>query len=295
LEQSSTKLLATRGNRVRPYRDDKVLTGWNGIMVAALAKAGRALGEPRYIEAATKTVNFILSKMKTSEDRLLRRYRDGDASIPGFLDDYAFFVWGLIEMYESTFDARYLKLAVEANEDMILLFWDEAGGGFFFTAEDSEEVLVRGKEVYDGAMPSANSVALMNLVQLSKLTAVHDLEDKISAQTDRFSEQVYTSPISHTFFMAALDFITGPSHEVVVTGMPDAEDTEAMLKALRERFLPSKVVLFVPDGGAPEVTEIAGYVEDYHSIDGKATAYVCVNFSCQLPVTSVSQMLKLLE
>ena len=295
LRQSRTRLMATRGNRVRPHRDDKVLTGWNGLMVAALAKAGRALGEPGYIEAASKTVDFILSKMKTSEDRLLRRYRDGDASIPGFLDDSAFFVWGLIEMYESTFDSRYIKLALETNEEMIHLFWDEVGGGFFFTAEDSEEVLVRGKEVYDGAMPSANSVALMNLVRLSKLTADPHLEEKISAQMDRFSEQVYTSPISHTFFMAALDFVTGPSYEVVVTGTPDAVDTMALLGALGEGFLPNMVVLFVPDGGAHMVTEIAGYAADYGSIDGKATAYVCVNFSCQLPVTSVSQMLKLLE
>jgi uncharacterized protein YyaL (SSP411 family) len=176
-------------------------------MVAALAKAGRALGEPRYIEAASKTVNFILSTMRASEGRLLRRYRDGDASIPGFLDDYAFFAWGLIEMYESTFDARYLKLAIETNEEMIRLFWDEAGGGFFFTAEDSEEVLVRGKEVYDG------------------VTADPDLDEKASALMDRFSEQVYASPVSHTFFMAAIDFVNGPSHEVVVTGAPDAEDT----------------------------------------------------------------------
>jgi uncharacterized protein YyaL (SSP411 family) len=233
--------------------------------------------------------------MRASEGRLLRRYRDGDASIPGFLDDYAFFAWGLIEMYESTFDARYLKLAIETNEEMIRLFWDETGGGFFFTAEDSEEVLVRGKEVYDGAQPSANSVALLNLVRLSKLTADPDLDEKASALMDRFSEQVYASPVSHTFFMAAIDFVNGPSHEVVVTGAPDAEDTMAMLRALRERFLPNKVVLFVPDGEAPEVTEIAPYAEGYRIVDGKATAYVCVNFSCQLPVTSVSEMLHLLE
>ncbi len=295
LEQSKTKLLASRNDRVRPQRDDKVLTSWNGLMVAALAKAGRALGEPRYIEAASKTVEFILSTMRASEGRLLRRYRDGDASILGFLDDYAFFAWGLIEMYESTFDARYLKLAIETNEEMIRLFWDETGGGFFFTAEDSEEVLVRGKEVYDGAQPSANSVALLNLVRLSKLTADPDLDEKASALMDRFSEQVYASPVSHTFFMAAIDFVNGPSHEVVVTGAPDAEDTMAMLRALRERFLPNKVVLFVPDGEAPEVTEIAPYAEGYRIVDGKATAYVCVNFSCQLPVTSVSEMLHLLE
>ena len=292
LEQSRKKLLAARGSRVRPHLDDKVLTSWNCLMIAALAKAGRALGEPRYIEAASRTVDFILSTLRTPEGRLLRRYRDGDASIPGFLEDYAFLVWGLLEMYESTFDARYLGLAVEYNEAMMGLFWDETGGGFFSTAEDSEEVLVRGKEVYDGAIPSANSVALLNLIRISKLTADPDLDGKASALMDRFSEQVYSSPVSHTFFMTAVDYANGPSYEVVVTGKPGAEDTEAMLRALGERFLPSKVVLFVPDG---ETSEIASYAKDYISIEGKATAYVCVDFSCQLPVTSVSEMLKLLE
>jgi uncharacterized protein YyaL (SSP411 family) len=295
LEQSKTKLLAARDNRVRPHLDDKILTSWNGLMIATLAKAGRALGEPRYTEVASRTVDFILSKMRTPEGRLLRRYRDGDASIPGFLEDYTFLVWGLLEMYESTYDVKYLRLAIEFNEAMISLFWDEDGGGFFSTAEDSEELLVRGKEVYDGAQPSGNSVALLNLIHITKLTADPDLNGKISTLMDRFSEQVYSSPISHTFFMAAVDIITGPSYEVVVTGKQGAEDTETMLRTLGERFLPSKIVLFVPDGEDSEITEIASYAKDYNSIDGKATAYVCVNFSCQLPVTSSFEMLKLLE
>jgi uncharacterized protein YyaL (SSP411 family) len=278
LEQSRTKLLATRCNRVRPHLDDKILTSWNGLMITALAKAGRALCEPRYIEVASKTVDFILSRMRTPEGRLLRRYREGDASIPGFLDDYAFFVWGLLEMYESTFDANYLRLAVEYNEAMIGLFWDETGGGFFSTAEDS-----------------ANSVALLNLIRISKLTAYPDLDEKMSALMDRFSEQVYSSPVSHTFFMTAVDFVNGPSYEVIVVGKQGAEDTEAMLRALGKRFLPNKVVLFVPEGETTEITEIASFATEYKSIEGSATAYVCINFSCQLPVTSVSEMLKILE
>jgi uncharacterized protein YyaL (SSP411 family) len=295
LEQSRTKLLETRGNRVRPHLDDKVLTSWNGLMIAALAKAGRALREPRYIEAASKTVDFILSTMRTPEGRILRRYRDGDTSISGFLEDYAFFVWGLLEMYESTFETNYLRLAIEYNDAMIGFFWDETGGGFFSTAADSEEILVREKEAYDGALPSANSVALLNLVRISKLTADPDLDGKMSALIDRFSEQVYTSPMSHTFFMTAMDFINGPSHEVVVIGSPGAEDTEAMLRALSERFLPNKVVLFIPDGETVDIAEIASYVKDYINVEGRATAYVCVNFSCLLPVTSASEMLKLVE
>jgi uncharacterized protein YyaL (SSP411 family) len=264
-------------------------------MIAALAKAGRALGEPQYIEAATKAVDFIMSTMITSEGRLLRRYRDGDASIHGFLDDYAFFVWGLLEMYETTFDVRFLKLAIEYNDAMIRLFWDETDGGFFFTGEDQEEVLLRGKEVYDGAQPSANSVALYNLLRLSKLTANLDLEEKAFALMDQFSEQVYSSLISYTFFMTAVDFVNGPSYEVVVTGKLDSDDTEDMLKVLGEKFIPNKVVLFIPNDKTTDITEIADYTKSYESIRGKATAYVCINFTCKLPVTSTSEMLKLLE
>jgi uncharacterized protein YyaL (SSP411 family) len=295
MEQSRIKLLENRVRRIRPHLDDKVLTSWNGLMIAALAKAGRAFRETRYILAASKAVDFILSTMRTPEGRLLRRYRDGDASIPGFLEDYAFFIWGLLEMYESTFDVNILRLAIEHNEAMIGLFWDKTEGGFFSTAEDSEEILVRGKEIYDGAIPSANSVALLNLVRISKLTGNPDLDGNISALMDRFSEQVNASPISHTFFMTAVDFVYGPSYEVIVTGRQGAKDTEAMLRVLGERYLPNKVVLFVPDGETADISEIANYTKDYNSIDGKATAYVCVNYSCQLPVTSVSKMLKLVE
>jgi hypothetical protein len=178
---------------------------------------------------------------------------------------------------------------------MIDLFWDQAGGGFFFTAEDSEEVLVRGKDVYDGALPSANSVALLNLIRIAKLTRDPDLELKASVLMDRFSEMVYASPGSHSFFMTAVDFANGPSYAVVVVGKRGAEDTEAMLRALGESFTPNKVVLFLPDGEIPKITEIASFANDYVSIGGRATAYVCVDFSCHLPVTSVTEMLKLME
>jgi uncharacterized protein YyaL (SSP411 family) len=295
LEQFRIKLLESRRNRVRPYKDDKVLTSWNGLMIAALAKAGRVIGEPQYIEAATKAVDFIISTMISSEGRLLRRYRDGDASIIGFLDDHAFLVWGLLEMYETTFDVRFLELAIEYNDAMIRLFWDDAAGGFFFTGEDQEEILVRGKEVYDGALPSANSVALYNLLRLSKLTANLDLEEKAFVLMDQFSEMVYSSPISYTFFMIAVDFAIGPSYEVVVTGERDADDTLDMLMVLGEKFIPNKVVLFIPDDKTTNITKIANYTMSYESIGGKATAYVCTNYTCKLPVTSSSEMLKLIE
>jgi uncharacterized protein YyaL (SSP411 family) len=291
LESARKKLQAVRVKRIKPHVDDKILTSWNGLMISALAKAGRAFGEPRYIEVATKAADFILSTMRTPEGNLLRRYREGDASIPGFLDDFAFFIWSLLEIYESSFNTRYLKLAIEINEAMIHHFWDNKTGGFYLSSKYSEEVLVKEKEIYDGAIPSANSVALLNLVRLNRLTANPTLKEMASELMDRFSEQISSSPTSYTFFMTALDFIKGPSYEVVITGEQDAKDTKAMFKVLREKFLPNMVVIFVPNKKNSEITEIASYAKEYTSIMGKATAYVCIDFNCQLPVTNPSDIL----
>jgi uncharacterized protein YyaL (SSP411 family) len=295
LEQSKKKLLGVRDTRVRPHLDDKILTSWNGLMLAALAKAGRVFQEPSYTEAARKNVEFILTKLTDSKDRLLRRYRDGDASIQGFLDDYAFLIWGLLEMYETTFEIKYLKLAINFSERMIPLFWDESEGGFFFSSGESDDVLVRSKDIYDGAKPSGNSVALLNLIRISKVRGVPDYNEKISALIDRFSDQVHSSPMSYTFFMSALNFVVGPSYEIIVAGKLDSEDTRKMLQTLNQNYLPNKVVLHKPLEEVSEIADIANYTTNYRSLEGKATAYVCINQSCQLPVTSASDLLEFLE
>jgi len=294
IEAARGKLFAYREQRVHPLKDDKVLTDWNGLMIAALAKGARAFDAPRYADAAAAAASFILERMVTKDRRLLHRYRDGEAALPAYAADYAFLTWGLLELYEATFEVRFLEQALALNADMIAHFWDGARGGFYSTADDSEELLVRQKEIYDGAIPSANSVAMLNLLRLGRMTAAPDLEEKAAMIGRAFSRNVASSPAANTQLMVAVDFGLGPSYEVVVAGEPGAEDVSAMLGALRAGFIPSKVVLFRPDGESPAISRLADFTRYQASVDGKATAYVCRSHNCEFPTTDADAMLDLL-
>jgi uncharacterized protein YyaL (SSP411 family) len=295
VESARRKLFAVRERRVHPHKDDKVLTDWNGLMIAALAKAAQAFDEPRYAEAAGRSADFVLANLRDSTGRLLHRYRGGEAAIPGFLDDYAFLVLGLTELYEATFQLRYLRTALDLNTDMVRLFWDEKSGGFYFTADDAENLLFREKQIYDGAVPSGNSVAMLNLLRLGRMIADPGLEKRAAQLGGAFSAQVLQAPSAHTQLMVALDFGMGPSYEVVVVGDERADDTRAMLKAIRKQFVPNKVLLFRPgDVKSPEISKLAEFTRQQRSIKGKATAYVCLDYQCKLPTTDVEETLKLL-
>jgi hypothetical protein len=296
LEAIRRKLFAHRERRVRPMKDDKILTDWNGLMIAALAKGAQAFDEPGYAEAARHAASFVLENMRRPDGRLWHRYRDGQAGVQANLDDYAFLVWGLLELYEAIFDAKYLEVAVELTVDMLRHFWDRDGGGLYLTPEGGESPLVRKKEIYDGAIPSGNSVAMLNLLRLGRLTATPDWEEKAAAIGRAFSRSVEQSPSAHTQLMVALDFGLGPCYEVVIAGSAHAEDTRAMLKALRTRFLPNKVVLLnTGEEGSPGISQLGAFTRDQPSIGGKATAYVCLNYSCKSPTTDISKMLELLN
>ena len=206
-------------------------------------------------------------------------------------------IWGLIELYEATFEAVYLKAALELNEDMLKFFWDEkGGGGLFFTPNDGEDLIVRKKEIYDGAIPSGNAVAMLNMLRLARFTANSRLEER-SAQIERaFSKVVIQFPSGYTQFMVAVDFGIGPSHEVVIVGKSEANDTKEMLGALSTRFLPNNVTLFrAAETPSPEIDDVAEFVKYQKSINGKATAYVCMNFACKEPTTDVREMLEFLK
>ncbi len=286
------KLFLRREERVHPLRDDKILTDWNGLMIAAFARAARALGEPRYAEAAQKAADFILRRMKQPHGALLHRYRDGEAAAAANLDDYAFMVWGLIELYQAAFDVRNLGAALELNDSMLARFWDDERGGFYFTASDQEEVLIRGKEIYDGAVPSGNAVAMLNLLRLSHLTGRTEFGEKAGKLVSAFAGALRQAPSAYTLWMTALDFAEGPVLEVVVSGDPGASDTRAMLDALGAPYLPRKVIVLRPTGPEAErVAALAPYTRDQVPLNGKATAYVCRNFSCQLPTTDVNEAL----
>jgi len=291
IESIRGRLFAAREARVHPAKDDKVMTDWNGLMIAALAKAARAFDEPQYARRAEAAARFVLDKMASPDGGLLHRYRSGDASIEGMVDDYAFFVWGLVELYETTFDVAYLEKAVGFAERMLGEFWDTNNGGLFFAPRSGDDLIVRPKEVYDGAAPSGNSVAMLELTRLARLTGRTEFEDRARAIGAAFQEQVSKGPSAYTMLMCGVDYLTGPAHEVVIVGRPGAPDVNAMSSALNGVYAPNEVVVFRPAEGADRVVKIAPYTKDQKAVDGKATAYVCRNFACDLPTTSVDTML----
>jgi uncharacterized protein YyaL (SSP411 family) len=296
VEAAREKLFSVREKRVHPHKDDKILTDWNGLMIAALSKGAQAFDEPKYAEAARRALGFILKAMRKPDGRLLHRYRDGEASIQGNLDDYAFLIWGLIELYEATFEVEYLKTALDLNDKQIEHFWDDQEGGFYFSADDGEDLIVRQKQIYDGAIPSGNSVSMLNLLRLGRITANSELEKKAAQIGRSFSKMVKQYPSAYTQLMAALDFGLGPSYEVVIVGNPEVQDTKAMLQALRKEFLPNKVVLLRhTDREKADITSVAGFTKNQSSQDGKATVYVCLNYECKLPTVDIEKMLELLN
>ena len=296
VEAARQKLFTARNKRIHPHKDDKILTDWNGLMIAALAKGAQVCNEPEYAVAAKRAADFILTDMRRPDGRILHRYRDGHAAILANVDDYAFLIWGLLELYETVFDVHYLQTALNLNSEMIRYFWDEQNGGFYFTADDAEELIVRQKDIYDGAIPSGNSVAVLNLFRLARITANSDLEDKANKIMLAFSKDVKSGPSGYTQMMVGLDFGIGPSYEIVIVGNPEAKDTKEMLNSLRKHFIPNKVVLLRPsDQEEPDIIRLAKFTEYQSSFDGKATAYVCLDYACKMPTTDTEEMLKLLN
>ncbi len=300
LESARGELFNVRDRRVHPDKDDKILTDWNGLMIAALAKGARVFDEHEYEKAAKKCADFMLKRMRTNTGGLYHRYRDGESAVPGFLDDYAFLIWGLLELYETTFEVSYLKSSLELTAIQLEHFWDQENGGFFFTSDEGwgeeEDMLFRKKEIYDGAIPSGNSVSMQNLLRLGKITGDRELENKAMQIAGAFYGTVSRSPAAYTMLMQALDFAIGPSSEVVIAGSPKADDTKEMLDALGHEFIPNKVVIFHPtDEESPEITDLVNYTGDLKSIEGRSTAYVCHNYSCQFPTTDKEKMLELLD
>ena len=287
------QLLEAREKRIHPHKDDKILTDWNGLMISAFAKAAQVFDEKKYIEIAESTAKFILNHMTLQNGRLLHRYRNGNADIASNLDDHAFLIAALLDLYETTFSVDHLIDALKLNDDLIKYFWDENDGAFFFTATDSEKLLVRQKEIYDGAIPSGNSIALLNLVRLYRFTGRTEFEVKASQMIKTFSQLIKTSPSAYTQFLSALDFYIGPSKEILLVGNDD-EKVKRFLRILRETFIPNKVIIYKDDRTKDKLSKAAEFTKSYQSLNG-AEAYICENFSCRLPVTSEKDLIALLS
>jgi len=274
-------LYEARKKRVPPAIDDKVLTDWNGLMIGALAKTGKILDDNKYLEAAVKTADFILNKMHQS-DVLYHRYAKGETAVEGFLDDYAFFTYGLIELYEATFEDKYLQAAADLTKTMVAKFWDDKNGGFYQT-QSGEIGMPKMKQLYDGATPSGNSEALNNLLWLSRLTDKPKYETMATQMTRTFAQEVEGAPEAYVFFLSGLDFLIGPSYSVTLVGDLKEKETSEMLSALRKYFLPTTVVQLKHPNEAG-----LGYLQ----IDGKATSYVCQNQTCLPPTNNPTVMLE---
>ncbi|MGW8286868.1 MAG: thioredoxin domain-containing protein [Desulfobulbales bacterium] len=294
-EQLRKKMFSIRKERIHPHKDDKILTDWNGLMIGALALGAKILDNETYLEAAEKGAQFILSQL-LHNDKLYHRYRDGEAAVDGMLCDYAFVVWGLLELYAANFKPEILEQAVLLNKQMLELFWDDRDGGFFLTSEDEESLIARPKEIYDGALPSGNSIGLYNLLRLEKITADPDLSIKAKTLIKAFSSPLREVPSGYAQFLSGLFFALEPTVELVIVGDPNAPDTKKMLAILKENFFPNVVMLLKPLGSdADKLSALAPYIIDYTAHDSKATAYVCQNFSCKSPITDPSQLSKLLR
>ncbi|MFX1277978.1 MAG: thioredoxin domain-containing protein [Promethearchaeota archaeon] len=295
-EQIRKVLFEERDKRIHPHKDKKILTDWNGLMIAALAKGAIVFKEDSYLKIAKNAVNFIFSNFFDSNDRLLHRYKDGSTEIDGYLTDYSFLIWGLIELYEATFDIFYLECAIKLHAIQLIDFWDDNIGGFYFTAKNAEELLTRQKEVYDGAIPSGNSIAMLNLLRLSYITGDSELEEKAYILNKVFSERIRSNPLAHTQFLVAVDFAIGPTYSLVVAGNTEDEDTKTMIEAFRNEYIPNKVILKRNiDQEIPDIDKLSNFVEFFINLDKKATAYICINKICKPPTHDITQAMKLLQ
>ncbi|KIH77008.1 hypothetical protein SAMN05660860_00523 [Geoalkalibacter ferrihydriticus] len=292
LGEARHKLLAARARRIRPHRDDKILTGWNGLAIAALARAAALLDQPALITHAAKAADFILEQLRTAEGRLLRRYRAGDAAIPAFLEDYSFFIFGLTELHQAGFDNRYLATALDLSRGMLHLFSD-AQGDLYDTGDDAETIITRGRSRHDGAVPAGSSLAVLNLLRLGRLSGDAQLEQRGEDLLARLLPAAIQNPQAFSQLLIALDYALGPREEVVIA-LPDADarPTE-MLKVLRQKLRPRTLVLLRrPDDAVLE--HLAAPVRDKQVVDGRITAWLCRDQSCQAPVTSAEELEKML-
>jgi hypothetical protein len=290
-------LRQARARRARPSRDDKVLADWNGLMIAALARAGGTFGEESFCTAAARAADFVLGKMRGPDGRLFHRWRDGQAAIGAFAEDYAFLAWGLLELYEATLETRFLSHALDCAEALVSRFWDAGSGGLFRTAADAgESPAQRSRPIQDGVVPSANSVGLLVFAKLAEITGATAWRDRAQAIAGLYPKEAQSNALAFSFFLAALDFFLGPTTQLVVSGDPGADDTRAMIRAYRQMFLPKATLVLRPAGDrGKEIVKLAPFVESQDMIGGKATAYVCTSWACTLPTTSVEEMISRLE
>lgn len=288
------QLKAEREKRERPLLDDKILTDWNGLMIAALAKAGTIFKEDLFIKKAEEAWSVLKEHCVTHDSKLLHRLKDDEAEIDGMADDYAFTIFGLIELYEATFNPDYLEVAVDLQKQFDKDFLDYQFGGYYFTASGAEELLGRQKEIYDGALPSSNSVAALNLLRLSRLTGEPKFENQITDLFGTFSRQIKESPTGYTFAVHAFQISKSELVEVLITTPEMNSLIEKFLEMCRNNIPMGSAILVKTPDLASKLQEVAPFTEHY-KIDDLLMVYVCKEFQCEAPVHTLPKLAKLLE
>lgn len=287
LAASRAKLLEVRKKRVPPGLDDKILTSWNGLMIDAMATAGRVLGEPRYTAAARRAAEFLTTKLRRPDGRLLHSFRHGQAKFDGYLDDYACLAQALTSLYESDFDPRWIDEAAKLCDTMLKHFADVEKGGFFYTADDHEKLIARNKDVYDNATPSGTGIALTALVRLGKLTGSAIYLTAAERTFATIAELFERAPTAVSQSLIALDLYLGPTQEIVVAA-DDAAGRDAVMKQVNRAYWPNKVLAAAPlksEPGKSESKALAAVLEGKRPVKNQPTLFVCENFTCQAPVT----------
>jgi len=289
------RLLAAREKRPRPQRDGKILTDWNGLMAAALARSSRAFGNPDHYHAGAAAMRFVLGNLRSSDGGLLHRWCDGEAAVAAFADDYASVIRALVDLYQAGFDPAWLEEALALGRYLTEHFYDKDGDGFFTTPDNGERLIARRKEFYDGAVPSANSLMFQNLVMLGHLTGDPLHEERAARLADMSAGIVRQSPGSYTAYLSALDHLLGPASDVVIAGERTDPEAEAMIRIVSGSFFPSVTVHFRSRAMSPALDAVAPFTRTMTGRNGKPAAYVCTGRTCSPAVTDAGELRKLLS
>lgn len=284
------KLFAIREKRPHPFKDDKIITAWNGLMLGSLAQASQVLEEPKYLKAAQKAARFIESHLYKN-DKLLRRFRQGEAKHSGGLDDYAYLIQGLITLYETDFDEHWIQWAQELQKEQDTLLWDTKAGGYFLSERNANFMPVRKKEFSDGARPNSNAVAVLNLLRLYNLTFAKEYHQKAKKVLSVIGDRMDQYPTLFAQMLIALDFYLDRSKEVAVVGPKDSAEKNAIIKLLHTRFVPNKVLAYSPPKGNSHL----GILQDKYSQKGQTVVYVCENNVCKYPTGDPKKVQELVE
>ena len=295
LEKIRTKLFQNRDKRIHPQLDDKILTDWNGLMISAFARAGQAFGKKEYIKRASKAADFCLKELRQADGRLIKRWRLGKAGLPAHLEDYAFLAQGLLDLYESANDSKYLVHAKQLIDFARDFFEDRITGGFFLTSKDGEKLLTRPKEIYDGAIPSGNSIMAMNLARTWKITGEERYRDCLNRSFSAFSGFLKTHPSGAENFLHALAFALHPPYEIVIAGDLQKIPTQSFLEEVKNRFLPFKTLVYLPSNQTNyDLVKLAPYLGAFAKVK-KPTFFLCRDYGCEQPQTELDQVIDILD